>query len=353
MTLCNSLFLFCFSFQKEETLTHIIHELRNYKKSLEEKIVAGRRCSSSQDAKDSNNVTRAIQQHKSTNNNQASRANNWSTPTSTTGNQQRRIVAPPAADDCGRTARPSLDGRKADCWPLKSITRTDGSSAADEKQQLPDLVRSHNPSTVTATSSHAAGGQSAAMTPKTYSLYATHPLSPACLSSTCHYGPQQARYVVDPQNGTKYECDEFGAIDLRVGKKTAGVSLPFYVACSRGAATGKMNVDCGGGDSDDGEKVLDLSVSSKVKVDKVKLAMTEERVPKRKRLSDGHSRRAVKKQTWPASAGKMLAWSVVDVVKFVNEVPGCTVYAEVSVFVILFLLSACLILCIVEDKLWG
>lgn len=168
------------------------------------------------------------------------------------------------------------------------------------------------------------------------------------MEHTCHYGPQ-ARYVVDPQNGTKYECDEFGAIDLRVGKKTPGASLPFYVACSP-RVTGKMNADCGGGggDSDDGEKVLDLSVSSKVKVDaKLATAAAEERVPpKRKRLSDGHSRRAVKKQTWPASAGKMLTWSVVDVVKFVNEVPGCTAYAEVSPLVIRYFCSVCQSVCL-------
>lgn len=222
--------------------------------------------------------------------------------------------------DAARTSA-SQDGCGRKDWSVKGATKLDGS---DEKQ-LPDLVRSHNPSTITTTTSSPAG--LSATTPKTpCSIYPS--FTPSPLTST-HYSPI-ARYVIDPLTGAKFECDEHGVIDLSIGKKhptSSNLARPIY-----STLMGKMELDC---DADsDGERVLDLSVTSKVKVEHrttPKGGNEEQRVQKRKRLSDGHSRRAVQKRpSWTLSPGKILSWTVTDVVKFVADVPDCGIYAEVS-----------------------
>lgn len=221
----------------------------------------------------------------------------------------------------------SQDGCVRKDWSIKGapMTKVDGS---DEKQ-LPDLVRSHNPSTITTTTSSPAG--LSATTPKTpCSVYPS--FTPSPLTST-RYSPI-TRYVVDHLTGAKYECDEHGVIDLSTGKKhptSSNLARPIY-----STLMGKMDLDC---DADsDGERVLDLSVTSKVKVEHrttPKAATEEQRgVQKRKRLSDGHSRRAVQKRpssTWTLSPGKILGWTVADVAKFVADVPECGIYAEVGI----------------------
>ena len=267
---------FVHSMVKEATMLHIVTELRNYRKSLEERIDASRRCS----------------------------ANLFS-------NEQTIVV--------GDNRQSVIQSHRKE----RTLTTKNSRRSTDENP-LPDLVRSHNSSNTFVLQASPCAIPAGKISLVTSGIKLPIP-SPIDARPPSKLSPKTIN--------RQFSVDQYGVLDLSTKSHDAspGYSYARDYHCQSNLANYFL-----GGDDSEGEQVLDLSKNSSVSVTPPSSRTTGVQLPSfgaaKSILRPSTGSRPKKTRTrkrCPTNLDRMLKWSVNDVAKFASGITGCEEYSEV------------------------